>query len=224
MASLSRWFLRINLDVPYTRKMEWWNGFIEQLLATTWYEGVAVASGIASVWLSWKENILVYPTGIVSVLIYVYITWQYGLYATAGVNSYYFLMSVYGWYHWTHTSDSSSQIPITANSKMENFLSFGILLLAYVVLVFVLTSFTNSDVPYWDSLTTATAVTAMWLMARKKIEHWLFWIVCNLSSIPLYTYKGLPFTSLQFLVFTILAIAGWVSWREKLLALNRKSS
>jgi len=195
--------------------MEWWNVFVEQLLATTWLEGTAAVLGIASVFFSWKENIWVYPTGIISVLIYVYITWQYGLFADAGVNFYYFLMSVYGWYHWTHTDDSSPQIPITKNSKSENLLSLGIFLTAYVALVFILANFTPSNVPYWDSLTTSAAITAMWLMARKKIEHWIFWIVCNLTSIPLYLYKGLPFTSFQFLIFTILATAGWVSWKKK---------
>lgn len=205
--------------------MEWWDVFIEQLLATTWLEGIAGILGIASVYFSWKENILVYPTGIVSVLIYVYITWEYGLFADAGVNSYYFLMSVYGWYHWTNTKNPSvAQISITKNSKSENFLSFGIFLTAYVMLVFMLINFTPSDVPYWDSLTTSAAITAMWLMARKKIEHWMFWIICNLTSIPLYMYKGLPFTSFQFLVFTLLAIAGWVSWRKKILPLSQPSS
>ena len=91
-------------------------------------------------YFSWKENILVYPTGIVSVLIYVYITWQYGLYADAGVNFYYFLMSVYGWYHWTHTNDSSEQIPITRNSKSDNLLSLVIFVTAYVLLVFIFAS------------------------------------------------------------------------------------
>jgi len=205
--------------------MEWWNVLVEQLLATTWLEGTAAILGIASVYFSWKENIWVYPTGIVSVLIYVYIAWQYGLFADSGVYFYYFLMSVYGWYHWTATNDSEvDQIPITRNSKSEQFLSLGIFLVAYVLLVFVLLNFTNSDVPYWDSLTTSAAVVAMWLMARKKIEHWAFWVVCNLTSIPLYAYKGLPFTSFQFLVFTVLAIAGWVSWRKKLLQLDRTSS
>jgi nicotinamide mononucleotide transporter len=196
--------------------MEWWNSFVVELLATSWYEAVAVIAGIASVYFSWKENILVYPTGILSVLIYVYITWQFGLFADAGVNFYYFLMSVYGWYHWTHTDDASEQIPITTNSRNENLLSLAIFSLSYVVLVFLLISFTNSNVPYWDSLTTSAAITAMWLMARKKIEHWIFWVLCNLTSIPLYIYKGLPFTSFQFVVFTVLAIAGWVAWRKKL--------
>ncbi len=204
--------------------MEWWNVFVEQLLATTWLEGTAAVCGVASVYFSWKENILVYPTGIVSVLIYVYITWEYGLYADAGVNFYYFLMSVYGWYHWTHTDDSSPQIPITRNSGVEHIISFAIFLSAYVILVLVLMNFTNSDVPYWDSLTTSAAITAMWLMARKKIEHWMFWVICNLTSIPLYIFKGLPFTSFQFFVFTILAIAGWISWREKLITLSKASS
>ena len=196
--------------------MEWWNIFIEQLLATTWYEGVAVVSGIASVYFSWNENILVYPTGIVGVLITVYIAWEHGLYADAGVNFYYFLISLYGWYHWTDTQNSSAQIPIGSNTRNENFISLTIFILAFIVPVMVLINFTNSEVPYWDSLTTSSAITAMWLMARKKIEHWIFWMVCNITSIPLYIYKGLPFIGFQFLIFTILAIAGWVSWRKKL--------
>ncbi len=89
--------------------------------------------------------------------------------------------------------------------------------MAGILIWFLLQKFTDSDVPVFDAITTGLAITGMYLMALKKIEHWYFWIACNLISIPLYIYKGLPFTSLQFLVFTAIAVMGLVSWRRKLL-------
>lgn len=193
---------------------EIWEVFIQQLLATTWLEAIAVFFGLLSVWFSKQENIWVYPTGIISVLIYVYITFVYKLYADMGVNSYYFIMSVYGWYHWTNTSSNIDQIPISRNNKKESLVSFAIMIVGFGLIRFSL-QFTDSDVPNLDALTTASAITAMWLMARKKIENWLFWIITDIIAIPLYIYKGLPLTSFQYLVFTILAISGYYSWRRK---------
>lgn len=196
--------------------MEWWNVFQEQVRQTTWLEAIAVITGISSVWFSKQEKIWVYPVGIVSVLIYVYLGWAYKLYADAGVNFYYFIMSVYGWYHWTDTPGHRGQIPISSNSRNDNMKSMGLYLLSFALLYLVLSIYTDSDVPLWDGSTTAAAITAMWLMARKKVEHWIFWLVCDISSIPLYAYKGLWFTSFQFIVFTALAWAGLRAWRRKL--------
>lgn len=196
--------------------MEWWTNFVEQLLQTSWLEAIAVVAGIGSVWFSKQESILVYPVGIVSVLIYVYLAWVYQLYADSGVNFYYFVMSVYGWWNWKHTNSDANQIPISRSDGKGHLINGFVFVASFVLLGFVLTKFTNSDVPMWDAFTTAAAITAMWLMAQKKIEHWIFWLICNLSSIPLYTYKGLPFTSFQFLIFTILSIMGWISWSRKL--------
>jgi nicotinamide mononucleotide transporter len=190
--------------------------FGQQLLATTWLEAIAVFFGLLSVWYSKQEHIWVYPTGIISVLIYIYITWNYGLYADMGINGYYFVMSVYGWYHWTNTADGSRlQIPITTNNRQENILAMAIMVISFIGIRFGL-DFTDSTVPNIDSFTTATAITGMWLMARKKIENWLFWIVTDIVAVPLYLYKGLPLTSFQFLVFTVLACWGYVSWKKKL--------
>lgn len=195
--------------------MEWWQGFVDQLMQTSWLEAVAVLTGIGSVWYSKQENILVFPVGIVSVLIYVYLAWTYKLYADSAVNFYYFVMSVYGWYNWKRVTDAP-ELPISKSSLNGHVLNFGLFGLSFLILFFVLVKFTDSDVPIWDALTTAAAITAMWLMARKKIEHWWFWLICNIVSMPLYTYKGLPFTSFQFLVFTVLATIGLISWKKKL--------
>jgi nicotinamide mononucleotide transporter len=192
-----------------------WQILWEQIQSSTWLEGTAVIFGLLSVWYSKQEHIWVYPTGIISVLIYIYITFQYKLYADMGINGYYFIMSVYGWYHWLDTGDQKKeQIPITKNSKEENLIAFAIMVVAFVIIRFGL-DFTDSDVPSWDSFTTASAITGMWLMARKKIENWLFWIITDIVAVPLYMYKGLPLTSFQFLVFTILAVWGYFSWRRK---------
>ncbi|SMO85027.1 nicotinamide riboside transporter PnuC [Gracilimonas mengyeensis] len=193
------------------------NGIIEGIIRTTALEWIAVITGLMSVWFSMKENILVYPTGIVSVLIYVYLAFQYKLYADMGVNFYYFVMSVYGWYYWTQTDEENlNQKPVTTNSRQENLISAALLFGSFGILYFVLSNFTDSDVAFWDATTTSFAIVGMWLMARKTLESWVAWIITDLISIPLYFYKGLVLTSFQFLVFTGLAFAGYFAWKKSL--------
>ncbi len=197
--------------------MDIWSSFYDQLLETSVPEFIAVVCGILSVWFSKQEKILVYPFGIISVTIFIYLTYEYGLYAETGINIYYFIMSVYGWWNWKNTKDlGANQIPITRSTGRGHLINVCTFILAFILIYILLIRFTDSDVPILDSLTTAFAVTGMYLMALKKTEHWLFWIACDLISIPLYIYKGLPFTSLQFLVFTYLAALGWISWKRKL--------
>jgi len=192
-------------------------GIINGILQTTLLEWIAVATGLTSVWFSMKENIWVYPTGIVSVLIYVYLAFEYKLYADMGVNFYYFVMSVYGWYYWIHPKDKSqAQVPVTVNSRNENFFTIGLMLVSFGILYFGLSNFTDSDVAFWDATTTSFTIAGMYLMARKKLENWIAWIITDLISIPLYFYKGLVLTSFQFLIFTILAFAGYIAWRNSL--------
>ncbi|WP_258100440.1 nicotinamide riboside transporter PnuC [Marinoscillum pacificum] len=194
---------------------EFFSQLVEQFYQTTWLEAIAVIFGLLSVWYSKQENILVYPTGIISVLIYVYITFQYKLYADTGINSYYFVMSVYGWYNWLKKDDvTSEQLPITWNSKSENHLSLLFLACSFLLIRWVLISFTDSDVPNWDATTTSFALVGMWLMAKKKIENWIAWIITDIVSVPLYIYKGLPFTAVQYLIFTVLAIWGYFAWKK----------
>ena len=197
--------------------MDLWESFWQQLLQTSLLEFIAVVTGVASVWFSKQEKILVYPFGIISVSAYIYITFQYKLYADTGINVYYFVMSIYGWYNWKNTQIGADQIPITSSSRNGHILNIATFLASFVLLWILLSQLTDSDVPIWDAWTTAFAITGMYLMALKKIEHWYFWIGCDLSSIPLYIYKGLPFTSFQFLVFTYIAVMGLISWRRKLL-------
>jgi len=183
---------------------------------TTLIEIIAVVFGLLSVWFAKQEKILVYPTGIISVLIYVYICFGAKLYADMGINAFYFVMSVYGWYNWTRKDREKNSISISSNSLFENLLNILAAVVFFFILYFILDNYTDSDVPLWDSVTTAIFIIGMWLMALKRIENWIAWIIGDIISIPLYFYKGLVLTSFQYTVFLILAIAGYIAWRNAL--------
>lgn len=190
--------------------------FYQNLLESTWLEIIAVIFGLLSVWYAKRENILVYPTGIISVLIYVYICFFAKLYADMGINFFYFIMSVYGWIMWSRKGTNKQSLKITICSVREHVINLVAFVVFFIILSYVLKNHTDSDVPYLDSLTTSVFIIAMYLMAIKKLENWVAWISGNIISIPLYFYKGLVFTSFQFTVFLILAILGYIEWKRKL--------
>lgn len=198
------------MDINY-----FWEVLHQNILDTTLLEIIAVIFGIASVWFSKKVNILVYPTGIISVLIYVYICYFAKLYADMGINVVYFVMSIYGWYFWTRKTVDKKIVPISICSKKEHLINLAMLVFFFTSLTYILKNYTDSNVPIWDSLTTAVFIVGMWLMAKKKVENWIYWIIANVISIPLYFYKGLVFTSFQFTIFLILAILGYLEWKQK---------
>lgn len=193
-----------------------WQQFLEGLLATTPLEFIAVVFGIASVIYSRQENIRVYPTGIVNTTIYIYLSLIAGLYAEAGVNFYYTVMSIVGWVMWAGKKEGKTVLHISRSTLREWLFALGFFALCWLVLWWVLKTFTNSTVPLADGFASAAAYTGMWLMARKKLENWLWWIITNVASIPLYFIKGFVFTSFQYLVFLVLAVMGYVEWRRKL--------
>ena len=195
--------------------------FYNGLIQTTWIEMIAVFSGIISVWYSKKENILVYPTGLLNTTIYIYISIKGHLLGEASVNLYYTIMSLYGWYVWTRVDPTKQTfvLKITKSTLKEvrNQLLFftGFYVVIYFSLVYLKREFAPEAIPWADALASASAYTAMWLMARKKVESWFWWIITNMASIPLYFIKGYAFTSVQFIILLILAIAGWRSWLTK---------
>lgn len=186
------------------------------LLATTWLEFVAVILGILSVFFARNENIWTYPTGIVNVLIYVYLCFSAGLFADMGINVFYFIMSVYGWYNWSRRDENSRHVPISRLTTWQWVYNVALILGFFGLLWFILDNYTPSTVPMFDSFTTALFIIGMWLMARKKIENWLAWIAGDILVIPLFAYKGLVFTGFQYVVFTALAISGYIEWKKKL--------
>lgn len=215
-------------------------------------EVIAATFGIASVIFAKKENKLVFPTGIISTSIYIYLLSQWSLFGDLIINIYYTIMSFYGWYVWTKLiGDKKVHVPISRTTKKDKLIAFGIFIIAFVFIVIIYRNvpitgenglksylmpnelgFTESikyaftrltsgnlvqfreAVPFLDTFTTASAFVAMWFMAIKKIENWTFWIATNIISIPLYFIKGFGFTGIQYLVFLILAIQGYLQWKK----------
>ena len=208
-------------------------------------EFVAMSFGIISVFYAKKENILVYPTGIISTGLYVYLLSRWQMYGDLIINIYYTLMSIYGWWLWSRIVNTETQahIPITKNSKSDYVKSLGIFVFtsAFVILVYryynvmpntlgfkdsisyAWQKLTSGDLaqirtamPFLDTFTTGAAFVAMWLMANKKLESWTAWIIVNTASIPLYFIKGYGFTGIQYTIFLILAFYGYKEWKNLL--------
>ncbi|MFK5959226.1 MAG: nicotinamide riboside transporter PnuC [Lutibacter sp.] len=207
-------------------------------------EFIAALFGVISVFYAKKENILVFPTGIISTALYVYLLSQWNLYGDLIINIYYTIMSLYGWYVWSRIIDDKQQhIAISRTTKTDKFKAFGIFAFTSIFVIVVyryynvmpnnlgfsesynyaiskltsgnLTNFREAT-PFLDTFTTGIFFAAMWLMANKKIENWIFWIAGNIVSIPLYFVKGYGFTGIQYSIFLILAFQGYITWKKHL--------
>ena len=197
-------------------------------------ELIAVIFGVASVLLASRLNVLVFPVGIVSTAIFVYLLWQWQLFGDLFINAYYTAMGIYGWFNWSKNKASTDQDAISIEHIQARDIPILALLasttVAFVGLIYYWRPVINNDfsfdgvvlgmhlftwVDYTDMLTTALFLMAMWLMAKRKIEHWLLWIVADAISVPLYFYKGLTFTALQYVVFTAIAIWAYYEWQQR---------
>lgn len=199
---------------------ELWNSFVQGLLQTTWLEAIAVLAGIASVVYSRKENVLVYPVGLVNTIIYVYLSLKGQLFGEASVNFYYTVMSIYGWMIWLKKDEQHHTILHVSFSSRRLWLQqLGFFFLCYIVIYFALNylqkEFAPGAIPVADAFASASAFTGMWLMTRKKVESWWWWIATNIASIPLYFVKGYVFTSVYYFILLILAILGLIEWQRR---------
>ncbi len=189
--------------------------------ATKWYEYVAVFSGLISVWYSSKEKILLYPIGLISTIIYIYLSIKGSLLGEAAVNLYYTIMSIIGWYMWSKKdTENKIELNITTSTKKEWLQHIAVFVALYVIIYFALTQYKNNfsnanPLPVADALASAAAFTGMWLMTKKKVESWYWWILTNMVSIPLYFIKHYVFTSVYYLVLLIMAFYGLFLWLKK---------
>ena len=204
--------------------------FIFGIQQTSLLEYLAVFAGIASVWYSRAENILVYPIGLINTIIYIYLSFKGHLLGEASVNFYYTIMSIYGWIVWSQ-KDKQHHIMLHISSStgkewIRHLLFFAVF---YIVIFFSLTYlktvFAEGAIPWADALASASAFTGMWLMTRKKVESWIWWIITNIASIPLYFVKGYVFTSVYYFVLMIMSVFGLMEWikrdrEQKTLVLN----
>jgi len=194
--------------------------FLTDLQHTSWLEFIAVLTGILSVWFSRLENIWVYPTGLVNTIIYIYLSFKFALLGEASVNFYYTVVSIYGWVLWAKKDRNEQHVlKITSSSGREWLQQVGFFAFFYVTVFSALTwlkkDFAPQAIPWADAFASATAYTGMWLMAKKKVESWHWWIATNFSSIPLYFVKHAVFTSIYYVVLLIMAISGLIEWNRK---------
>jgi nicotinamide mononucleotide transporter len=191
--------------------------FMEQIKETTWVQWLAVVLGVAEVLLARVNNIWLYPTGIVATLLSILLLMEVQLYAESALNVYYVVMSIYGWVHWIKRRDAPP-VKITYSNKNEWLISLAISLGGWVVLYVLLKNFTPSNVPVWDAFVSSTAWAGMWLLARRKMENWVFLNISNLFAIPLLFYKKLPMFAVLTVFLFVVAIFGYFEWRKKVLS------
>ena len=181
-------------------------------------EIIAVVTGLLSVWFSKKINVLVFPIGIISVLLYVFIFIKNELYANAGINFIYFLISVFGWWNWKRTNDKSlksngkEELKVTFLNGKENIIVYSLFTITFLSIVIFSNSVISTKLDY---ITSAAGLIAMMLTSLKKVENWIFYLFADIVLIPLCIYNGLYLTSLQYVAYTILAIMGLISWSKE---------
>ncbi len=194
---------------------------IEGVTAWVWSNKVELFGallGLAYIFFSIRRHILTWPVGLITSVLYIIVFFRSGFYADMGLQVYYVFISIYGWYIWAKGNNSSNQdkIPVR-HCKRKLWIIITIVTIAvYFIILFVLKNYTDSTVPFMDSLTTALSITATWMLARKYIEHWLIWIFVDLVSVGLYVYKGLWPTVVLFVVYTVMAAIGFIEWRNNL--------
>ncbi|TPD65468.1 nicotinamide riboside transporter PnuC [Flavobacterium microcysteis] len=179
-------------------------------------EAVVFISGIMSVYFAKKENIWVYPTGIIATVITVYLLYKAGYFADMTLNIYFSVMSVYGWVNWTRKKEDDYVVKISRTNTKQKVIGVLLFFLTIVVTYFVYHLFGKEILPenYIDIFTSGLFFTGMWYMAMKKIENWTLWIIADIIAVPLYAYRDLGMLSLQYVIFTILAILAYIEWRK----------
>jgi len=196
----------------------WLTLFYKQIVQTHLIEWGAVGFGVSEVLLAKRNSIWLYPTGIISIILSMYLLLHVGLYAETALNIYYLVMSVYGWIAWKNKGIlAASKVSWSTNNelKIAILISCG----GFIITYLVLKNATDSDVPFWDAFVASTAWAGMWLLARRKIENWIFLNISNLFAIPLLIHKKLPMFALLTSILFIVAIFGFFEWKR---ILNKK--
>jgi len=199
----------------YFRGMNWQE--MLQYIGLHWQriiEMISVIFGITEVLLSYRNNVLLYPAGIISCCLSIFLLAENKLYAESGLSVYYFVMSIWGWIQWQKRSRTSDHLPITKANRKDWGIVTAICLGGFVGIFLILKNFTDSTVPYMDAFVSATAWAGMYLLARRKLENWIVLNVSNIVAIPLLFYKGLPLYALLTVVLFTVAVFGYFKWKR----------
>ena len=184
-------------------------------LLTHYVEVLGVVVSVLYLWFSIRQNILLWPTGIISALLYMVVFFQSKFYADMGLNGYYFFISIYGWFLWRKgDGDKDHRRPVSRINRRLVLILVPVTILIFLGIGVILDRYTDSPIPYWDALTTAMSFTATWMLARKILEHWILWIIVDVISMCLYLYRGLYPTMILFAIYTIMAVVGYREWKK----------
>lgn len=186
----------------------WVSNHYEEILGTLF--------SLVYLYFSIKQNIWLWPLGLISSAIYVYVFFKAGIYADMALQVYYVVISIYGWYYWSRkkTKNTNPEVKVKYTGKRNAVFLLIITAALFIVIAFVLKNYTDSQIPFWDAFTTAASITATWMLAKKYIEHWIVWVLVDLVSSGLYVYKNLYFTVFLYLVYTVMAVVGYFQWKN----------
>ncbi|HNX55424.1 MAG TPA: nicotinamide riboside transporter PnuC [Prolixibacteraceae bacterium] len=190
-------------------------------LSGNYIELLGAILGIAYIFFSIRQSILTWPVGLLTSALYVVVFFVSKLYADMGLQVYYVVISIYGWYEWLHGDNATHAEPVPV-SRITLKLSTTLLIvsfLLFLVIWYILKNFTDSPVPMADGLATALSILATWMLARKILEHWLVWIFVDAFSVGLFLYKQLYPTVILFVIYTVMAYIGYIEWKRDF---NRK--
>lgn len=200
--------------------IQWLNILWEQIKQTGWLEWLGVGFGVAEVLFAKANKIWLYPAGIIAVIITIYLFYTVGLYAESALNIYYLIMSIWGWWLWIYRKDKPP-LPVTISNAKDKKITAAIVIIAFIFLYLILTNFTDSRVPLFDAWVSATAWAGMWLLAKRKLENWIWLNISNAFAIPLLFYKELPLYALLTVFLFVIAIQGYFKWKK---IINEKQS
>ena len=200
----------VRLYIKYDDMLAW--------ITANYVEIIGATLGLIFLFLEIKENVWLWPVGLLSSAFYVAIFFSAKFYADMGLQVYYVLISIYGWYKWWRGLDSSEEddLPIV---RMDIRLALTLSLVTAAIffgIAEVLKRYTDSPVPYWDAFISALSIVATWMLAKKIIEMWWIWVIANFVSLCLYFWKGLYPSVVLFFFYTVLSVTGYYSWKKKL--------
>lgn len=189
-------------------------------MADNYIEVLGVITSLIYLYFSVKQSILLWPFGLLSSALFIYIFFFNRFYADMSLQGYYVFISIYGWYHWTRGKrrDTSMPLPVTRIQYHTAGILFLVFILLWCLIAFILIRFTDSDVPWGDAFTTAGSIVATWMLARKKLEHWIVWVVVDAVSTGLYLYKGMHPTVILYFIYTLIAVYGFFQWKKDIVS------
>ena len=186
-------------------------------ISEQYIEILGVLFSLLYLYFSIRQNILLWPMGIISALLYMVVFFRSKFYADMGLNGYYLIVSVYGWIIWKRGIDhTGTELPVTRIRLKLALILVLVTAAAFFGIGLILDRFTDSPIPYWDAFTTALSFTATWMLARKILEHWILWMIVDAVSMGLYLYRGLYPTLVLFAIYTAMAVIGFIQWKKTL--------